>query len=147
MLLAVLSGFIIACVLVFTGKLVKTRLSFLLALLPASLFVYFLGTLPNVAEGKTSFYSYKWIPALGINLDFFLDGLSLLFCLLITGIGSLVFLYASAYLKGHKYLDRFFGYLSLFHGFHARAGIIRQCHYTFYILGIDQHQLFFSDWF
>ena len=116
MLLAVLSGFIIACVLVFTGKLVKTRLSFLLALLPASLFVYFLCTLPNVAEGKTSFYSYKWIPALGINLDFFLDGLSLLFCLLITGIGSLVFLYASAYLKGHKYLDRFFGYLSLFMG-------------------------------
>src|SRR5690606_5196858 len=47
-------------------------------------------------------------------LDFHLDGLSLLFSLLITGIGSLVFLYASAYLKGHRYLDRFFAYLSLF---------------------------------
>src|SRR5690606_31222431 len=41
-------------------------------------------------------------------------GLSLLFALLITGIGTLVFLYASNYLKGHAYLDRFYAYLSLF---------------------------------
>src|SRR5690606_21078161 len=33
---------------------------------------------------------------------------------MITGIGFLVFLYTSNYLKGHKYLDRFYGYLSMF---------------------------------
>jgi multicomponent Na+:H+ antiporter subunit A len=33
---------------------------------------------------------------------------------MITGIGTLVFLYTSYYLKGHGYLDRFYGYLSMF---------------------------------
>jgi multicomponent Na+:H+ antiporter subunit A len=51
---------------------------------------------------------------MGIDLNFKLDGLSLLFSLLITGIGTLVFAYASYYLKGHRYLDRFYCYLSLF---------------------------------
>jgi len=54
------------------------------------------------------------VPSLGINLDFKLDGLSLLFALLITGIGACIFFYANAYLKGHRYIDRFFGYLCLF---------------------------------
>jgi multicomponent Na+:H+ antiporter subunit A len=49
-----------------------------------------------------------------LNFDFHLDGLSLLFSLLITGIGTLVFAYASNYVKGHPYLDRFYAYLCLF---------------------------------
>jgi len=116
MLFAVLSGFFIACALLFAGKLAKSRLSLLLAVLPASLFAYFVSFLPNIAEGRTFIYSYSWIPSLGIDLNFYLDGLSLLFSFLITGIGTLVYLYASVYLKGHHYLDRFFGYLSLFMG-------------------------------
>lgn len=51
---------------------------------------------------------------MGINLDFRADGLSLLFSLLITGIGALVFFYASSYLKDHPYLDRFYCYLCIF---------------------------------
>lgn len=47
-------------------------------------------------------------------MDFKLDGLSLLFGLMITGIGTLVFFYTSYYLKGDKYLDRFYGYLTMF---------------------------------
>src|SRR5690606_38194444 len=39
---------------------------------------------------------------------------SLLFALLITGIGSGIFFYGRTYLKGHPYFDRFFGYLLLF---------------------------------
>src|SRR5690606_30185113 len=53
-------------------------------------------------------------PAMGIDLSFRLDGLSLMFVLLITGIGTLVFLYAAPYLKGHRYLDRFYAYLCMF---------------------------------
>lgn len=56
----------------------------------------------------------RWVPSLQMNANFKLDGLSLVFALLITGIGSLVFIYASSYLKEHPYIDRFFGYLSLF---------------------------------
>jgi multicomponent Na+:H+ antiporter subunit A len=67
-------------------------------------------------------YRYPWVPSLGVGFDFRLDGLSMLFSLLITGIGTLVFWYASAYLKGHAYLDRFFGYLSMFMG--AMLGLV-----------------------
>ncbi|GAA4441734.1 putative monovalent cation/H+ antiporter subunit A [Ravibacter arvi] len=116
MILAVLSGFIAAFLLTFLGKIFKGRLAVLLGLLPLSVFNYFLYFFPDISAGKTFSFSYKWIPSLGINLDFHLDGLSMLFVMLITGIGSLVYFYAAAYLQGHKYLDRFYAYLSLFMG-------------------------------
>src|SRR5690606_12331343 len=114
MILAVLAGFIAAFLLAFLGKFFKGRLSVLLGLLPLSIFNYFLYFFPYISAGKTLRFSYKWIPSMGINLDFRLDGLSMLFALMITGICALLFCYASSCLKGHKYLDRFYGYLSLF---------------------------------
>jgi len=114
MLLAVLSGFILALCMPFLGKYLKGKLSVWVSALPILLFVYFLGYIPEVSQGKGLMFSYSWIPSYGINLDFNLDGLALLFILLITGIGSLVFLYTSAYLKAHEYLDRFYGFLSMF---------------------------------
>ena len=39
-----------------------------------------------------------WLPALGLNANFMLDGLGLLFALLILGIGLLIILYARFYL-------------------------------------------------
>ncbi|HZF99969.1 MAG TPA: proton-conducting transporter membrane subunit, partial [Chitinophagales bacterium] len=114
MLIAVLSGFIVAAALAVTGRFMKGRLSILLSLLPVSLLAYFLSFVPRLASGERLFFSFAWVPSMGVNLDFYLDGLSLLFALLITGIGSLVFIYASSYLRNHKYLDRFYGYLSMF---------------------------------
>ena len=114
MLIAVLSGFITALLLPLIGKFLRGKLSLLFAGLPIVLFVYFLTFIPQIAEGGGIKFNYNWIPSHGINLDFNLDGLALLFALLITGIGSLVFLYTSAYLKGHIYLDRFYGYLAMF---------------------------------
>ena len=55
-----------------------------------------------------------WVPSFGVNLSFYLDGLSLLFVLLITGLGTLVLLYASSYLKGHRDQGRFYLALLLF---------------------------------
>lgn len=114
MLIAVLSGILVAIALFFVGKLLKNKASILLSLLPVSLFVYFLSQIPNISAGEVIYQNYSWIPSFGVNLSFQLDGLSLLFSLMITGIGSLVFIYTSSYLKGHEYLDRFYGYLSLF---------------------------------
>ncbi|MBS9525195.1 putative monovalent cation/H+ antiporter subunit A [Litoribacter alkaliphilus] len=114
MLLSVLSGFLLAACLPVIGKQIKGNLSILLSALPVILFIYFLSFIPGVANGETYHFTYNWVPQLGINFDFHLDGLSLLFTLLITGIGSLVFIYTSAYLKGHVYLDRFYGYLAMF---------------------------------
>jgi multicomponent Na+:H+ antiporter subunit A len=57
-----------------------------------------------------------WAPAFGLTLAFNLDGLGLLFALLITVIGALVVLYASSYLHGHRHLARFYGSLFAFMG-------------------------------
>jgi multicomponent Na+:H+ antiporter subunit A len=55
-----------------------------------------------------------WIPTLGVSLAWNADGLSVLFAGLITGIGTLIFLYASAYMKGDPMLHRFLAVLTLF---------------------------------
>ena len=55
-----------------------------------------------------------WIPSLGISISFFLDGLGALFALIITGIGTLVLLYASGYFDDDADYVRFSGYTLLF---------------------------------
>ncbi|RYF86121.1 MAG: hypothetical protein EON98_04640, partial [Chitinophagaceae bacterium] len=122
MLLAVLSGFIVAALVPFAGKMLRGRWSFVLTALPLVLFLYFLSFIPALSGNAPRLFSYQWVPSLGINFSFLVDGLSLLFALMITGIGTLVFLYTSAYMKGDAYLDRFYGYLSLFMG--AMLGMV-----------------------
>lgn len=114
MLIAILAGLIVSILYIPFGKYLKGRLAILASLLPISLFGYFASHIPTISGGQTIDFHQPWVPSLGVNFDFHLDGLSLLFCLLITGVGSLVFLYAAPYLKGHRYLDRFYAYLSLF---------------------------------
>jgi multicomponent Na+:H+ antiporter subunit A len=69
---------------------------------------------PAVADGGTFLPRLAWIPTLDVELAFRIDGLSLLFVLLIAGIGALVMLYATSYLAGHAHYGRFFGYLLAF---------------------------------
>ncbi len=114
MLFAILAGFLFALTLPVVGVWIKGRASLLASVVPLSLFGYFSSFLPEIASGATVTRVYEWAPSLGMVLGFRLDGLSMLFTLMITGIGSLVFLYTSAYLKGDPYLDRFYGYLSMF---------------------------------
>ncbi len=59
-------------------------------------------------------WSWSWVPALGVSLDFRLDGLSLLMLLMITGVGTAVFVYAGGYLAGHPQQRRLFVLLTLF---------------------------------
>ncbi len=122
MLLAVLSGFIVALFLIPFGKILKGNWSVLISILPLALFAFFLSKIPHVMAEGGILEQNQWVPQLGINLDFNLDGLSLIFVLMITGVGTLVFIYTSYYLKGHAYLDRFFGFLCLFMG--AMLGLV-----------------------
>jgi multicomponent K+:H+ antiporter subunit A/multicomponent Na+:H+ antiporter subunit A len=56
-----------------------------------------------------------WIPTLGINLSFLVDGLSLFFGLVVSGMGCLIFFYAGHYLDDHfEHHGRFYSYLVLF---------------------------------
>jgi multicomponent Na+:H+ antiporter subunit A len=56
----------------------------------------------------------QWVPALDVNLNFHIDGLSLLMLLMITGVGTGVFVYAGGYLQGHPQQNRLYILLTLF---------------------------------
>ncbi|MCG8669957.1 MAG: Na(+)/H(+) antiporter subunit A, partial [Pseudomonadales bacterium] len=86
----------------------------LLALIPAASFLYCLSWWRPVSEGNPVLQSIDWMPSIGLSLSFYIDGLSLLFLLLITGIGTFIVLFASSYLKDHKDEGRFFLWLFLF---------------------------------
>ncbi len=122
MVFAVLSGFVLASLIPLLSRYIPKAIPFLVPSLPLVLFVYFLSFLGPVGSGEVFSYHYSWVPSFGINLDFQLDGLALLFALMITGIGTLVFFYSANYLQGHPYLDRFYGYLSMFMG--AMLGLV-----------------------
>jgi len=77
---------------------------------------------PPVFKGVVLQSSWQWLPELGLNLTFRLDGLALLFGLLITGIGLLVILYARYYLAERDDLSRFYALLLLFMG--AMLGVV-----------------------
>ena len=114
MLVAILSGFILAFFVPQLSRLVGDKIGWCLALLPAVLFGYFLTFWPAVTNGDTLYYQYAWIPSLDINLSLMVDGLSLMFALLITGIGTFIFIYAGQYLHGHKDMYKLLMYLLAF---------------------------------
>lgn len=88
------------------GRRAGRRAGWLLALLPAGLFAAFLRFAPAIEAGRVITERRAWAPSLGVELAFRLDGFSFLFCLLITGIGALVVIYAGAYLTGEPDADR-----------------------------------------
>lgn len=112
MLLSALAGALLAPVA--SARLVAIG-GLLAALLPLSLFVYFFLLIGAVGEAPIV-ESVAWIPSLGVDLVWRLDGFSLLFVLLITGIGTGVTLYAAAYLDKKSPVARgqFVLYIQLF---------------------------------
>src|SRR5690625_951940 len=114
MLTAVLSGFALAILAPWLTGLFKDRIGWLLALLPLGLTAYFISHVPAVSNGQVGLQSWDWLPGLGINLSFMLDGLSLLFALLISFIGTFILIYAGSYLRDHRYLGRFYAIILCF---------------------------------
>jgi multicomponent Na+:H+ antiporter subunit A len=94
----------------------------LLAIWPALLAVLFGNEMRSAVAGGRRMVELPWAPSLGLSLSFNLDGLGLLFALLITGIGALIVLYASRYLEGHAQAGRFYASLFAFMG--AMLGVV-----------------------
>ena len=78
-----------------------------LSLFPAILTAYFLYAFNLITIHGPITVSAPWVPSLGLSLSFRLDGLSVLFAILITGIGTFVVLYAAQYLAHHRHAGRF----------------------------------------
>lgn len=73
-------------------------------------------------SGETLIQSWTWIESIGLHFAFRLDGLALLFALLILVIGLLVIVYARYYLNPKDCMGRFFAYLLMFMG--SMLGIV-----------------------
>jgi multicomponent Na+:H+ antiporter subunit A len=94
-----------------------------LALWPVLLAVVFERILrTGVSVHGPQIVSMPWAPSLGLTLQFNLDGLGLLFALMITVIGALIVLYASAYMTGHAHIGRLLAWLFVFMG--AMLGVV-----------------------
>ena len=81
---------------------------------PAIALGYIVSLIPAVFAGDTIVEYLQWIPWAGLTLSMHLDGLALMFALLILGIGLLIIVYARYYLSEKEAVGRFFSYLILF---------------------------------
>ena len=120
--LALLLPFLGAVAAPLLCRVLKHNAAWPLAAIPLFIFVHLAGFLEPVADGRPVAGGYDWIPSLGVRFSWYLDGLSLTFALLISGIGTLIVLYSGGYLKGHPHQGRFLSFMLMFMG--AMLGLV-----------------------
>lgn len=84
------------------------------ALVSLLVFIWFLTFVPGVAAGGAAIWATSWLPRLGVEFAFLIDGLGLAFALLVTGIGALIMLYTSEYFRRSPRLYELLTLLGLF---------------------------------
>lgn len=118
--------------------------------IPVLIFSYLISFISKISNGYTFVEEIKWVPTLGINISIYLDGLSYIFGLLISGIGALVILYSIFYLSKEKEaLHNFYIYILLFMG--AMLGVVLSDHifvlYAFWELTSISSFLLIAYWY
>lgn len=149
--LAIVSPFLLAILVPFFHKYFRQiHTGWFLLPLPVLLFSYFILFIQKTRSGETITETMSWIPSLGIDFIAKVDGLGLLFALLISGIGALVVLYSIYYLdKDKEQLNTFYVYLLLFMG--AMLGVVLSDNlivlYTFWELTSFSSFLLIGYWY
>nr|WP_301285931.1 Na+/H+ antiporter subunit A [Lysinibacillus endophyticus] len=99
----------------FFKKVRSIHTGWFVLIVPLFLVTFYATFVPLISKGETVIAQLDWIPSLGISFVSYLDGLSLLFSLLISGIGALVVLYSIYYLdRTVEQLHNFYIYLLMF---------------------------------
>ena len=75
-----------------------------------------------ISDGQVVRSTLQWVPSLGLNLTFRMDGFVWLFVTLVFGIGILVLIYARYYLSKSDPVPRFYAFLMAFTG--AMVGML-----------------------
>lgn len=88
----------------------------------ALLFVSLIGYFQYVEGDRAVTRTVEWMPELGINLSYYLDGLALLFGLVVSGIGTVIFFYSGSYFEDKNEQARFNMILMIFAG--AMLGLV-----------------------
>jgi NADH-quinone oxidoreductase subunit L len=110
-----------AVILLFGGKRTNSWGHLLGVAMPVAAFVYgmvaFFSMLGySAAERSRDLHLFQWISVgkFNISINLLLDPLSICFVLLITGVGSLIHIFAVGYMAHDPERRRFFGYMNLF---------------------------------
>ena len=115
LLAIVISGFALALLAPMLSRALGRRAGWAFALLPLAIAALLATLADDVAPLHASIReSYPWLPALGVDLSFRLDGLALLMAMLVSGIGTLVFIYTGGYMGDHPQRGRLYAYLLMF---------------------------------
>src|SRR5699024_8581791 len=147
---AILLPFLAAIIILLCLRNMKRiHLGWIVLFIPSLLFIILLQKVPFISRGGTILHQTKWIPSYDINMISHLDGLSMIFGLLITGIGALVILYSIYYLSTNESLVHFYIYLLLFMG--SMLGIVFSDHllilYVFWELTSISSFLLIAYWY
>ncbi len=118
----VLLPFVAAIFAAWASTFNRLASAWLAAIVTILAIILLLPSLEMVFAGETLIQTWSWIPAIGLEFAFRLDGLALLFALLILVIGLLVIIYARYYLSSKDKMGRFFAYLLMFMG--SMLGIV-----------------------
>lgn len=125
---AIFTPIIVALLIPFLFKKISSiHTGWFVLIVPVALVTFYATYIPAIMDGSTFTDELPWIPSLGISFISYIDGLSLLFSLLITGIGALVVLYSIFYLdKTKEKLGNFYVYLLMFMS--AMLGVVQSDH-------------------
>src|SRR5581483_5172319 len=70
----------------------------------------------DMAAGRVLHITFAWLPQSGADFALRMDGYAWMFCVIVTGIGFLVALYARYYMSPHDPVARFYSFLLAFMG-------------------------------
>jgi multicomponent Na+:H+ antiporter subunit A len=118
---AVLAMLVAALATPILGPRLGRSAGYPLAAVFLGLAAWLLTAAPEVLDGGEVVERYPWVPLLDISLTLRLDGLSLLFAMLVLGVGALIMSYTPRYLAAGDH-TRLFGILTLFAG--AMLGLV-----------------------
>jgi multicomponent Na+:H+ antiporter subunit A len=127
LIIAMFMPFALAVAAPFVRRAFGPSSGWALAAVPAGLTLFFAFHFSDIIyTGRPWQASWPWVPTFGIHFSLYVDGLSLLFLLLIAGIGALVAFYANGYMKGHPRQDQFDVFFFLFMG--SMLGVVSSGH-------------------
>ena len=100
----------------------RTTLASLAALVALVAAVWAISLFPLVSDGGVIRETIAWVPSLGIDLAFRMDGFAWMFTVMVTVIGALVCLYARYYMSPDDPVARFYALFLAFMG--AMLGVV-----------------------
>ncbi|MBL9016264.1 MAG: monovalent cation/H+ antiporter subunit A [Myxococcales bacterium] len=100
----------------------RTVLASVAGLVSAAAAAWVISLYPQVRDGGVLRETISWVPSLGLELTFRIDGFAWMFAVLVTVIGALVSLYARYYMSPEDPVARFYAFFLAFMG--AMLGVV-----------------------